>query len=61
MNSTTDASFGVISLERYLESSRTPLMELSLLSILVGNTQAAFTCSKLIIETLEQGMKYVQN
>ena len=24
-------------------------------------TQAAFTCSKLTIETLEQGVKYVQS
>ena len=24
-------------------------------------TQPAFTCSKLIIETLEQGVKYVQS
>ena len=24
-------------------------------------TQSAFTCSKLTIETLEQGVKYVQN
>ena len=24
-------------------------------------TQLAFTCSKLIIETLEQGVKYVQS
>ena len=24
-------------------------------------TQSAFTCSKLTIETLEQGMKYVQS
>ena len=24
-------------------------------------TQPAFTCSKLTIETLEQGMKYVQS
>ena len=24
------------------------------------HTQSAFTCSKLTIETLEQGMKYIQ-
>ena len=24
-------------------------------------TQPAFTCSKLTVETLEQGVKYVQN
>ena len=27
----------------------------------VGNTQPAFTCSKLARETLEQGTKYVQS
>ena len=26
-----------------------------------GSTQPAFTCSKLTIETLEQGVKYVQS
>ena len=26
-----------------------------------GQTQPAFTCSKLTIETLEQGVKYVQS
>ena len=26
-----------------------------------GTTQSAFTCSKLTIETLEQGVKYVQS
>ena len=27
----------------------------------VPPTQSAFTCSKLVIETLEQGVKYVQS
>ena len=27
----------------------------------ISNTQPAFTCSKLTIETLEQGVKYVQS
>ena len=27
----------------------------------IGVTQSAFTCSKLTIETLEQGVKYVEN
>ena len=27
----------------------------------LGETQPAFTCSKLTIETLEQGVKYVQS
>ena len=26
-----------------------------------GDTQPAITCSKLLIETLEQGVKYIQN
>ena len=29
--------------------------------ILYVDTQPAFTCSKLTIETLEQGVKYVQS
>ena len=27
----------------------------------IGVTQPAFTCTKLTIETLEQGVKYVQS
>ena len=30
-------------------------------SILLGTSQPAFTCSNLTIETLEQGVKYVQS
>ena len=30
-------------------------------SIYIVSTQPAFTCSKLTIETLEQGVKYVQS
>ena len=29
--------------------------------IKILGSQSAFTCSKLIIETLEQGVKYVQS
>ena len=31
------------------------------LNIIINQTQPAFTCSKLTIETLEQGVKYVQS
>ena len=34
---------------------------LSLLNTFLENTQPAFTCSKLTIEILEQGVKYVQS
>ena len=27
----------------------------------IGDTQPAFICSKLTIETLEQGVKYIQS
>ena len=30
-------------------------------SSFIGNTQPAIACSKLTIETLEQGVKYVQS
>ena len=33
----------------------------SILCLLNEPSQLAFTCSKLTIETLEQGVKYVQN
>ena len=32
-----------------------------MLTLLKESAQLAFTCSKLMIETLEQGMKYVQS
>ena len=34
---------------------------ISLFFMIHGHTQPAFTCSKLTIETLEQGVKYVQS
>ena len=37
------------------------LIECLLLTIFKAITQPAFTCSKLTIETLEQGVKYVQS
>ena len=30
-------------------------------AMMVQSTQSTFTCSKLTIETLEQGVKYVQS
>ena len=31
------------------------------ITLVQNETQSAFTCSKLTIETLEQGVKYVQS
>ena len=36
-------------------------VEVTLLSLERDNTQPVFTCSKLTIEILEQGVKYVQS
>ena len=36
-------------------------MVLRLVSIYFDRPQPAFTCSKLTMETLEQGVKYVQS
>ena len=41
----------------YLVLNRNTIVPHSILNI----TQPAFTCSKLTIETLEQGVKYVQS
>ena len=41
--------------EAYLGTCQTFMTE-----FLCENTQSAFTCSKLTIKTLEQGVKYVQ-
>ena len=50
-----------LSLEKYLRDGFF-LGILPSLDVSYGNpTQPAFTCSKLITETLEQGVKYVQS
>ena len=36
-------------------------IEIFLFKLFVSVTQSVFTCSKLTIEALEQGMKYIQS
>ena len=38
-----------------------PEREAMSITLLVGKTRSAFTCSKLTMKTLEQGVKYVQS
>ena len=54
--------------ERYIEEycfSQCTLEQVSSFTKLINNiqfqSQPAFTCSKLTIETLEQGVKYIQS
>ena len=45
---------------QYLRASHRP-KTLSQASVAMETSQSAFTCSKLTIETLEQGVNYVQS
>ena len=52
------AYYGIFYLVR---TQKFPLILPTILRTYLLNAQSAFTCSKLTIETLEQGMKYVQS
>ena len=44
-----------------MDLGRIVVSQFAIIRIILEATQSAFTCSKLTIETLKQGVKYVQS